>query len=104
MSNLGKYVVTKEWDDEDEEEEGENEKEYDEDDDCDEYVISGEMVKDSPSDYPLFKIPKPATTPKAKVTVVSKVMPEIRERNNSTNTVLVRNAIQEPKIYDLIKW
>lgn len=114
MSRLSQCVVTEDWKEEEDDELYEIKKSSaaaaggvfeggeEEKGDSDEYVIkSGNpAVMNESSRYPLFRVAL-QKTPTRKMERSKRA---IRERNNSTGTVLVKNAIQEPNISNLIDW
>lgn len=117
MSRLSQCIVTEEWkeeEDDDEEEEvkahqGNNESGDSNfnggvsDGDGDEYVIKSgnpEALNKSVR-YPLFRAALQKSALSHEATHTHHMT---RERNNSTGTVLVKNAIQEPDISSLIDW
>lgn len=104
MSRLSQCVVTEEWKEEDDDEVAKTYLgEEEEKGDPDEYVIKGgspENMNQS-SRYPLFKAALQKAPPQKGM---GRPRHPTRDRNNSTGTVLVKNAIQDPNISNLIDW
>lgn len=122
MSRLSQCVITEDWKEEEEDENEEFRKfslptvstaaegameagivdEEEEKGGSDEYVIkSGNpAMMNKSSRYPLFRV----ALQKSPTRKIERSKRAIRERNNSTGTVLVKNAIQEPNISNLIDW